>query len=159
MSWKFSEETFGTTFETLRAQFLILLCEISYGSTVHEITASHRSLSDTISCVTDRMRFLPVAMTVRSSNFNSTSYTEDRHEFRVTGTRCRLPDTMSGTGEISILSAELCSMCATWKSLLTRKRTRKKAIVRRKLKKFWMLRFFCEVHFLKTYWHQLKYLA
>ena len=40
---------------------------------VHEITAGHRSLSGTISCVTDRIRFLPVTMTGRFSNFNSIS--------------------------------------------------------------------------------------
>ena len=62
---------------------------------VHEITASYRSLSGTISCVTNRIRFLPVTMTDMFSNFNSISYTEDRHEIRVTGTNCRLPDTMS----------------------------------------------------------------
>ena len=33
------------------------------------------------------------------SDFNSISYTEDRHELRVTGKKCRLPD----TGEIFIL--------------------------------------------------------
>ena len=70
--------------------------------TVHEITAGHRSLSGTISCVTDRIRFLPVTMTGRFSNFNSISYTEDRHKLRVTGTKCRLPDTLSVTGEIFI---------------------------------------------------------
>ena len=70
--------------------------------TVHKITAGHRSLSGTISCVTHRIRFLPVTTTGRFSNFNSISYTEDRHELRVTGTKCRLPDTMSGTGEIFI---------------------------------------------------------
>ena len=74
--------------------------------TVNEITAVHRSLSSTISCVTDRIRFLPVTMTGRFSNFNSISYTEDRHELRVTGTKCRLSDTMSGTGEIFISGAE-----------------------------------------------------
>ena len=47
---------------------------------VHEMTAGHRSLSGTISCVTDRIRFLPVTMTGRYSNFNSISYTEDLHE-------------------------------------------------------------------------------
>ena len=72
---------------------------------MHEITAGHRSLSGTISCVTDRIRFLPVTMTDRFSNFNSISYTEDRHKLRVTGTRYRLPDTKSGTGEISISGA------------------------------------------------------
>ena len=72
---------------------------------VHEITAGHRSLSGTISCVTDRIRFLPVTMTGRFSNFNSISYTEDRHELRVTGTKCRLLDTMSGTGGIFISGA------------------------------------------------------
>ena len=77
--------------------------------TVHEITVSHRSLSGTISCVTDRIRFLPVTMTGRFSNFNSISYTEDRQELRVTGTKYRLPDTMSGIGEMFISGAELAS--------------------------------------------------
>ena len=75
---------------------------------VHEITAGQQSLSGTISCVTDRIRFLPVTMTGRFSNFKSISYTEDRHELHVTGTKCRLPDTMSGTGEIFISGAETC---------------------------------------------------
>ena len=44
-------------------------------------------------------------MTGRFSNFNSISYTEDRHELQVTGTKCRLPDMMSGTGEIFISGA------------------------------------------------------
>ena len=44
-------------------------------------------------------------MTGRFSNFNSISYTEDRHALRVTGTKCRLPDTMSGTGVILISGA------------------------------------------------------
>ena len=39
------------------------------------------------------------------SNFNSTSYTEDRHELRVTDTRCRLTDTKSAIGEIFISGA------------------------------------------------------
>ena len=73
--------------------------------TVHEITASHRSLSGTISCVTDSICFLLVTMTGRFSNFNSISYKEDRHELRMTGTKCRLSDTMSGTGEICISGA------------------------------------------------------
>ena len=73
---------------------------------MHEITAGHRSLSSTISCVTDRTRFLPVTMTGRFSKFNSISYTEDRHELRVTGTKCVLTDTMSGTGQIFISGAE-----------------------------------------------------
>ena len=72
---------------------------------VYEITAGHRSLSGAISCVTDRIRFLPITMTGRFSNFNSISYTEDRHESRATGTKCRLPDTMSGTGKIFISGA------------------------------------------------------
>ena len=72
---------------------------------MHEITAGHRSLSGTISCVTDRIRFLPVTMTDRFSNVNSISYTEDRQELSVTGTKCRLPDTMSGTGKIFISGA------------------------------------------------------
>ena len=74
-------------------------------SSVHEITAGHRSLSGTISCVTDRIRFLPVTMTGRFSNFNGISYTENRHELQVTGTKCRLQDTMSGTGEMFISGA------------------------------------------------------
>ena len=73
---------------------------------VHEVTGGHRSLSGTISCVTDRIRFLPVTMTGRFSNFNSIAYTEDRQELQVTSTNCRLPDTMSGTGEIYISGAE-----------------------------------------------------
>ena len=44
----------------------------TYCHTVHEITAGHRSLSGTISCMTDGIRFLPVTMTGRFSNFNST---------------------------------------------------------------------------------------
>ena len=59
-----------------------------------------------ISYVTDRIRFLPVTMTDRFSNFNSISYEEDQHELRVTDTKCRLPDMMSCTGEILILGAE-----------------------------------------------------
>ena len=70
---------------------------------VHEITAGNQSLSSTISCVTDRI--LPVTMTGRFSNFNSISYTVDRHKVRVTGTKCGLSDTMSGTGEILISGA------------------------------------------------------
>ena len=72
---------------------------------VHEITAGHRSLSSTISFVTDRIRFLQVTMTGRFSNFNSISYTEDQQELRVTGKKCRQPDTMSGTGQIFISGA------------------------------------------------------
>ena len=71
----------------------------------HDITAGHRSLSGTISCVTERIRFLPVIVTSRFSNFNSTSYKEDRHELRVTGTKCRLPDMMSDTVKIFISGA------------------------------------------------------
>ena len=74
-------------------------------SAVHEITTGHRSLSATISCVTDRIRFLPVTMTRRFSNFNSKSHTGYRHKLRVTGTKCQLPDTMSDTGEIFISDA------------------------------------------------------
>ena len=44
-------------------------------------------------------------MSSRFSNFNGVSYTEDRHELQVTDTKCRLPDTMSGTGEIFISGA------------------------------------------------------
>ena len=74
---------------------------------MHEITAGHRSLSGTISCVTDKILFLPVTMTGRFSNFNSTSYTGDRHELRVTSTKCILPGTLSGTGEIFISGADI----------------------------------------------------
>ena len=70
---------------------------------MHEITAGHRSLSGTISCVSDRIRFLLVTMTGRYSNFNSIAYTEDRHDLRVTGTKCRLPD----IGEIFISGAAM----------------------------------------------------
>ena len=45
--------------------------------TVHEISAGHWSLSGNISCVTERIRFLPVTMTGRLSNFNSISYKEE----------------------------------------------------------------------------------
>ena len=75
-------------------------------SSVHEITASHWSLSGTISCVTDRIRFLPITMTSRFSNFNSISYKEDRHELRLTNTKCRLPGIVSGTGEIFMSGAD-----------------------------------------------------
>ena len=44
-------------------------------------------------------------MTGRFSNFNSISYTEGQHELRVAGTKCRRPDTMSGTGKIFIPGA------------------------------------------------------
>ena len=74
-------------------------------TSVHEIAAGHRSLSGTISCVIDRIRFLPVSMTGRFSNFSSTSYTKDRHESQVADTKCRLPDTMSSFGEIFISGA------------------------------------------------------
>ena len=69
----------------------------------HEITVAHWSLSGTI-------RFLPVTMTSRFSNFISISYKEDRHKLRVTGTKCRLPDTMdtmSGTGKIFISGTDM----------------------------------------------------
>ena len=74
---------------------------------VHKITAGHLSLSSMISCVTDRIRFLLVTVSGRFSNFNSTSYTEDRHELRVTGTKCRLLDMMSDTGKIFISDAKV----------------------------------------------------
>ena len=74
---------------------------------VHEITAGHRSLSGTISFVTGRIPFLLVTVTGRFSNSNSISYTEDRLELQVTGTKCRLPDTMSGIDEIFISGAVL----------------------------------------------------
>ena len=44
-------------------------------------------------------------MTGRFPNFNSVSYTEDLHQLLVTGTKCSLPDTMSGAGEIFISGA------------------------------------------------------
>ena len=49
-------------------------------SSVHEVTAGHRSLSGTISCVTDMIRFLPITMTGRFSNINSISYAGDWQE-------------------------------------------------------------------------------
>ena len=60
------------------------------------VTVRHDFMCD------DRIRFVPVTMTSRFLNFNSISYTEDRHELRVSGTACRLLETMSGTGEIFI---------------------------------------------------------
>ena len=75
--------------------------------TVNEIAAVHRSLSSTISCVTDRIPFLPVTHDLQVFKFQwYISYTEDRHELRMAGTKCRLSDTMSGTGEIFISGAE-----------------------------------------------------
>ena len=88
---------------------------------MHEITAGHRSLSGTISYVTNRIRFLPVTMTGSFSNFNSISYTEDRHELRVTGTKCRLPDTMSDTGKISISGAVWVTLDVIFYSFLQSK--------------------------------------
>ena len=76
------------------------ICKNMYHLSVHEITAVHRSLSGAISRVSDRIRFRPVTMTGRFSNFNSISYTVDWHKLRVTGTKCRLPDTLSVTCEI-----------------------------------------------------------
>ena len=83
---------------------LIIFCGLALIPHVHNSKAwnSHRSLSGKISCVTDRIRFLPVTMIDRLSNFNSISYTDDWHELRMTGTKCRLPDTMFGTGKIFI---------------------------------------------------------
>ena len=69
--------------------------------TVNEITAVHRSLSSTISCVTDRIRFLPVTHDLQVFKFQwYISYTEDRHELR-----------MAGTGEIFISGAAQFSEC------------------------------------------------
>ena len=82
--------------------------KISSTYPVHEITDGHWSLSGTIPCVTDRIRFLLVTVTDRFSNLNSISYTEDRHKLRVTGTKCRLPD----TGEIFISGADTCIVSA-----------------------------------------------
>ena len=44
-------------------------------------------------------------MTDKFSYLNSISCTEDRHELRVTGMKWRLPDIVSGTGEIFISGA------------------------------------------------------
>ena len=52
-----------------------ILCRIPHTCSVHKITAGHRSLSGAISRVTDRIRFLPVTMTGRFSNYNSILYT------------------------------------------------------------------------------------
>ena len=74
---------------------------------VHEISAGYRSLSSTISCVTDRIRFLPVTHDLQVFKFQwYISYTEDRHELRMAGAKCRLLDTMFCTGEIFISGAE-----------------------------------------------------
>ena len=67
---------------------------------MHEITAGHRSLSGTISRVTDRF-----------SNFDSISYTEDRQELRGSGTKGRQLHKMSGTGEIFISGAGYIRQC------------------------------------------------
>ena len=67
---------------------VVILFEGGHVVSVHEITADHQSLSSTISCVTDRIRFLLVTMSDRFSNFNSISYKEDRHELRVTSAKC-----------------------------------------------------------------------
>ena len=86
-------------FDNLRSLFKVYRAKcrkIRYVA-VHRITAGHRSLSGTISCVTYRIRSLPVTMTGRFSNFNSISYIDDQHELGVTGTKCQLPDTMSGS--------------------------------------------------------------
>ena len=72
---------------------------------VHEITTGHLSLLGTISCLTNRIRFLQITMAGMFLNFNSISYTEDRHELRVTDKKCRLTDTMSGNGKIFISGA------------------------------------------------------
>ena len=61
----------------------------------------------TISCVTNRIRFLPVTKTGRCSKFNSISYKEDWHKLRVIGRKYRLPDTMSRISEIFISGAVL----------------------------------------------------
>ena len=57
-------------------------------------------------CCLRTLQFSLLTMTDRYSNFNIISYTEDRHELRVTDTKCRLPDTMSATCEISISGAD-----------------------------------------------------
>ena len=76
-----------------RLNFLKILDKIwqilTKNAIFHEITASHQSLSDAISCVTDKIRFLLDTVTGRFSNFNSISYAEDRHKLRVTGTKCQ----------------------------------------------------------------------
>ena len=79
---------------------------------MHEISPGHRSLSGTIPYVSDRIRFLPVTMTSGFSNFNNISYTDDQHESRVTGTKCWLPDTMSGNRHFVPVTRTLCRSCA-----------------------------------------------
>ena len=64
----------------------------------------------TISCVTSRIRFLPVTKTGRCSKFNSISYKEDWHKLRVIGRKYRLPDTMSRISEIFISGAVLINV-------------------------------------------------
>ena len=62
-------------------------------------------------------------MTGRFSNFNSILYTVDRHELRVTGTKCGLPDTMYGTGETSISGAAKVLNATFQRSFVMRIRT------------------------------------
>ena len=55
---------------------------------MHEITAGHRSLSGTLSSVTDRICFLPVTMTGRFSNFNISIFHDVRHWQKIYFRRC-----------------------------------------------------------------------
>ena len=56
------------------------------GITVHEITAGHRSLSGTITCVTDRIPFLPVTMTGRYIIYRRPArIASDRHKVPTAG--------------------------------------------------------------------------
>ena len=91
---------------------------------MHEITTGHWSLSGTISCVTNRIHFLPVTMTGRCSKFNSISYKEDRHKLRVISRKYRLPDTMSRISKIFISGAALINVrCffSIWRGLIFNK--------------------------------------
>ena len=64
-----------------------LSIDLTYLSSLHEITAGYPPLSGAISHYV-RIPFLPVTMTGRVSNFNSTSYTEDWHKLRTQVVLC-----------------------------------------------------------------------
>ena len=77
-------------------------------SPVHEIAAGHRSLSGMISCVTDRIRFLPVTM----KGFMKGCATSFGMPQKLPSAHCdryklRLTDTMSGTSQILISGTDV----------------------------------------------------
>ena len=79
-TFRFIPNFFCTTYCCCDPSWRNVLSWAIFSSAVHEITSGHRSMSSTNSCVTDRIHFLAVTMTGRFSNFNSISYTIDRHE-------------------------------------------------------------------------------